>query len=104
MNKITVMFVLIVFIIGCASTAQKGALGLAYKNYKKGDYEDVLKWTSQAENTKEPSREMKAEILFLKALALEKLERHDESQGTFKYLSEKFNDTEYGYRAKEKIK
>ncbi|MBW2367633.1 MAG: hypothetical protein JRH15_07090 [Deltaproteobacteria bacterium] len=47
---------------------------------------------------------MKAEILFLKALALEKLERHEESQGIFKYLSDKYNDTEYGYKAKEKIK
>jgi len=89
---------------GCMSMAQRGALGRAYSNYQKGDYEDVLELTSQAENYKEPTHRMKAEILFLKALALEKLERHEEAQGIFKYLSDKFNDTEYGYRAKEKIK
>ena len=44
------------------------------------------------------------EILFLRALALEKLGRDEEAQGTFKFLSTNFNDTEHGFRAKEKIK
>lgn len=96
--------VLLIFLIGCSGMAQKGALGRAYSNYKKGDYEDVLALTSQAENFKEPSHELKAEILFLRALALEKLERVEEAQGIFKFLSINFKDTEYGFRAKEKLK
>ena len=98
------IFVFLIFFVGCAGMAQKGALGRAYSNYKKGDYEDVLALTSQAEQYKEPSHELKAEILFLRALALEKLGRDEEAQGTFKFVSTKFSDTEYGFRAKEKIR
>jgi TolA-binding protein len=105
MKRSFIMIAVLGFLLcGCMAMAQRGALNRAYSNYQKGDYEDVLELTSQAESYKEPTREMKAEILFLKALSLEKLERYEEAQGTFKYLSDKFNDTEYGYRAKEKIK
>ena len=45
-----------------------------------------------------------AEILFLRALALEKLGRDQEAQGVFKFIANNFMDTEYGYRAKEKVK
>lgn len=99
-----IICVLLFFFIGCAGMAQKGAMGRAYSNYKKGDYEDVLALTSQAQNYKEPSHELRAEILFLRALALEKLGRDQEAQGILKFLSTNFNDTEYGFRAKEKIK
>ena len=99
-----IICVSLIFFIGCTGMAQKGALGRAYSNYKKGDYEDVLALTSQAENFKEPSHQLKAEILFLRALALEKLGRDKEAQGIFKFLAANFSDTEHGFRAKEKIK
>jgi hypothetical protein len=91
------------FCVSCAGMAQKGAMGLAYRNYEHGNYEDVLELTSQAQHYKEPSHELMAEVLFLRALALEKLEREQEAQGMFKFIANNFNDTEYGYRAKEKI-
>jgi len=101
-----IVFVAVLFInlCGCSTMAQRGALSRAYSNYEDGDYEDVLAFTSQAEKYQEPSHEMKAEIIYLKGLALEKLERNGEAQGIFKYLSEKFSDTQYGFMAKEKIK
>ncbi len=104
MRKITVILVMLAFISGCSASAQKGAIGFAYSNYQKGDYEDVLTITERAQSYKEPSHEVKAEILFLRALALEKLERHNEAQEIFKLLADKFNDTEYGYRAIEILK
>lgn len=84
--------------------AQRGALSNAYRSYENGNYEEVLAITSRAENYKEPSKEMRAEIIFLKALALEKLEKQEEALGLFKYLAEQFADTQYGYQAMEKIK
>ena len=36
-----------IFLCGCMSMAQKGAIDLAHKNYQKGDYEDVLNPTTQ---------------------------------------------------------
>jgi len=105
MKKNIIFFMLAILISGCSSTlAQRGALSKAYSSYDDGNYEDVLALTSRAENYEEPSREMKAEIVFLKALALEKLEKQDEALGLYKYLSEQFGDTQYGYKAKEKIK
>lgn len=102
MRKILLLFVSVALIAGRAS-AQKGALSRAYGNYKKGDYEDVIALTSRAENYGGPSRSMRAEILFLMAMALEKLGRHSEAQGVLKFISDKFGDTAYGYRAGAKV-
>ncbi len=91
-------------LFGCASAAQKGALSRAYSNYESGDYEDVLELTARAESYQEPSPEMKAEILFLKAMALEKLGKNKEAIGLFRYLAENHGSTQYGFMAKERIK
>ena len=98
------MCILTIFCVSCGGMAQNGAMLRAYKNYEKGDYEDVLALTSQAQSFKEPSHELRAEILFLRALAFEKLGRDQEAQGIFKFIADNFMDTEYGYRAKEKVK
>ena len=104
MKRILIICALMIFCVACGGMAQNGAMMRAYNNYKKGDYEDVLKLTSQAQSYKQPSHVKMAEILFLRALALEKLGRDQEAQGVFKFIANNFMDTEYGYRAKEKVK
>ena len=104
MKRILIICALMIFCVACGGMAQNGAMMRAYNNYKKGDYEDVLKLTSQAQSYKQPSHVKMAEILFLRALALEKLGRDQEARGVFKFIANNFMDTEYGYRAKEKVK
>ena len=104
MIKILAAFALMIVCMSCGGLAQDGAMIRAYKNFEKGDYEDVLTLTGQAQSYKEPSRELKAEILFLRGLAFEKLGRNQEAEGVFKFIAANFMDTEYGYKAEEKIK
>ena len=101
--KLIPILLMVALISGCAGLAQKGALNNAYSNYEDGEYEDVIQLTSQAENFHEPTHEMKAEIIYLRALALEKMGRTDEATGLFNYLSQEFKDTQYGYMAIEKL-
>ena len=102
MIRCLIVCILMIFYVSCAGMVQDGAMMRAYSNFQKGDYEDVLALTSQAQHYKEPSHELMAEILFLRALALEKLGRNQEAQGVFKFIAANFMDTEYGYRANEK--
>jgi len=104
MLKTIAVLVIASSLCGCGTFMQKGALSSAYRNYDKRDYEDTLSLVSQAESYASPAPELKAEMVFLKALALEKLEREDEAQGSLNYLVEQFPETEYGYRAKVKLK
>ncbi|WP_419175379.1 hypothetical protein [Desulfosediminicola sp.] len=101
--RIVFLLFVSITISGCTGMAQKGALSRAYSNFEDGDYEDVVELTNRAENYQEPTHQMKSEIIYLKALALEKLGRDSEAHGLFKYLSQEFNDTQYGFMAKEKI-
>lgn len=103
MNKALLVTMLVSLTVGCASTAQKGALGLAYKNYQEGDFEEAVLWSSRAMGPNELPHARKAEVLFLKALSLEKLGRQYEAEAVFRFLSDGFPETEYGYRAKEKL-
>ncbi len=98
------MCVFLLFFVGCSGAAQRGALSRAYHSYNDGDYEDVLRLTSQAQSYKKPTYYLNAQILFLKAMALEKLERDKEALGVFKFLADHYSDTKYGEKAKEKIK
>jgi len=84
--------------------AQKGALDRAYANFNHGDYQDVLVHATRAESYKTHDPELRAEILFLKALALEKLNRGEESQGIFRYLVKQLPGTAYGHQAMERLK
>jgi len=111
MNRLLTIMILTVFILtGCASTSSTSSTGTvntyldqAYEAYENADYGSVILLTSKAENYEKPSHNMKAEIIFLKALSLDKLGRTDEAQGIYRYLSAEFGNTEYGYKADEKL-
>ncbi len=83
--------------------AQKGALNKAYSSYNDQEYAKVLQFTSQAESHRTPTPELQAEILFLKALALERMERPYEVRGLLQHLAKNYPDTPYGSMAKVKL-
>ncbi len=108
MNKLTLLIIASLLMTGCATSGTSTGtvnkyLNKAYESYEIAEYGNVILLTSQAENYEKPSHNMKAEIIFLKALALEKLGRNDEAHGIYRYLSAEFNNTEYGYKADEKL-
>ena len=97
-------FTLFIFFAACSPLAPKGLSSLVHSNYKRGDYEGVIRLTSDALDSKKLPSEIKAEILFLRALALEKLDRFGEAQAVFEVILVNFNGTTYGYKAKKKLK
>jgi hypothetical protein len=88
---------------GCASMVQKGSIKLAYSNFEDRDYEDTLQYISQAENEKQPSAELKAELTYLKAQTYEKMGNYDKSQGLYEYLKDQHSESQYGYLAAKKL-
>jgi len=93
----------VVALAGCAS-AQRGAMSRAHSGIEKGEYEFALKRLSEAEKYVEPTPDLKAEIVYLRATCYEGLERYSEAIGALKYLIDKFSDTSYAYQAKEKLR
>jgi len=89
--------------LGCAS-AQRGAIVRARSSIEKEKYEIALKRLSSAENYVKPTPELKAEIIYLRAICYEGLERYNEAIGALKYIIDKYPDTSYGYQAKEKLR
>jgi len=97
-----VICICVAALAGCAS-AQRGAMSRANSGIEKGEYEFALKRLSQAEKYVDPTPDLKAEIVYLRATCYEGLERYSEAIGALKYLIDKFPDTSYAYQAKEKL-
>ena len=101
--KYIIVLLIVVFLNGCAGMAQIGSIRNAYDKFHAGEFEEVIQLTSQAEYFQDPTHEMKAEIVYLRALTFEKMGRNEEAAGLFTYLSEDFHDTQYGYMATQKL-
>ena len=52
---------------GCASLIQSTSVTEAYKKFEHQEYEQTLALIARAENVKETTPEMKAELIYLKA-------------------------------------
>ena len=102
MKKAFVIVILVV-ISGCASQVQKGAIQLAYSNYEDRDYEDTLKYISQAENVRDTSAELKAELVYLKAQTYEKMGDYEKANSLYTYLKEQHKESQYGYLAAKRL-
>jgi tetratricopeptide (TPR) repeat protein len=89
---------------GCATTLQRGAMDLARSKISKGQYERALKELSYAEEYKEPTPVLRAEILYLRAICYEGLGRYKDAIGLLKYIIDKFPDSSYAYQAKERLR
>jgi tetratricopeptide (TPR) repeat protein len=94
----------VVVFLGCATTIQKGALIRARSGISDGKYEFALKRLSEAESYADTTPELKAEIIYLRAICYEGLGRHDDARGALKYLVDRLPDSSYAYQAKEKLR
>ena len=96
MNRMIIIgLVLVTF--GCASTPRGSAISLAYSSFEGGNYQDTLKYVSQAENEREISAELKAELTYLKAQTYEKMGHQNKADGLYEYLKEQHPTSQYGY-------
>lgn len=103
MKKIMVS-ALVITLVACSSMVQKGAVSLAYSNFEDRDYEDTLKYISQAENEKATNPELKAELIYLKAQTYEKMGQYEKANSLYEYLSEQHKKSQYGYLATKRLK
>lgn len=94
----------VLFLCGCSSTAQQGAMLSAYKAYGNKDYAKCLSKASSAELYGSNSRIMDAQIMFYKAICLEGLGQPDASAGILESLVRSYPDTDWGAAAARKLK
>jgi Flp pilus assembly protein TadD len=98
-----VLFGLVLLVAGCANLAQTGSVSKAYETYEHGKYEEMLKMITQAENFSTVTRELKAELTYLRAQTYRKLNQHEKADTLFKYLKDKHQDSQYGYLAAKRL-
>jgi len=101
--KASFLFITALTLVACAGTMQTASVLEAYKKYENQDYEQTLVLIKRAENAKETTKEMKAELTYLKAQTYENLGQIDLARTLYKYLSEQHSDSQYGYLASKKI-
>lgn len=97
------ILVLIFLITACASTIQSVSISEAYKKYESQKFEQTLELIIRAENFKETTPEMKAELTYLKAQTHEALGQQEIANTLYEYLVEEHTDSQYGYLASNKL-
>lgn len=98
------LLVLIIFLTACAGMIQSASISEAYKKYEAQEYDRTLELITQAENFKETTPEMRAELTYLKAQTHENLGQQKIATTLYEYLVEEHQDSQYGYLASEKLK
>jgi len=102
MQKV-LLLALTLFIAACAGTIQSASISEAYKKYEAQEFEQTLELISRAENFKETTPEMKAELTYLKAQTHESLGQQEIANTLYEYLVEEHRDSQYGYLASKKL-
>jgi hypothetical protein len=87
----------------CASLIQTASVSEAYKQYELQHYERTLELIKQAENADAISTETKAELIYLKASAYEKLGKSEIAYTLYEYLAKEHSSSQYGYLAVTKL-
>ena len=97
------LLALTLFVTACASTIQSASISEAYKKYELQEFERTLELITRAENAKETSPEMKAELTYLKAQAYESLGQQKIANTLYEYLVAQHKDSQYGHLASKKL-
>ena len=87
----------------CAGMIQTASISEAYKKYERQEFERTLELITRAENAKETTPEMKAELTYLKAQTHECLVQQEMANTLYEYLVEQHKDSQYGYLASKKV-
>ena len=93
----------IFLLTACAGMIQSASITEAYKKYEAQKYEQTLDLITRAENFKETTPEMKAELTYLKAQAHESLGQQKIANTLYEYLAEEHKASQYGYLASKKL-
>ena len=88
----------------CTSLIQSTSVTDAYKKYELQEFERTLELITRAENVKEATPEMKAELTYLKAQTHESLGQQKIANTLYEYLVEEHKESQYGYLASKKLK
>lgn len=91
-----------VSIFGCG-TAQKGAMIRAYSGIENREYGFSLKRLFEAEKYVDPEPALKAEISYLKGICFEGLSKMSDARAMYKFVIDKFPDSQYSYMARERL-
>ena len=97
------ILVFVIFLTACAGTIQSASISEAYKKFAAQEFEQTLVLISRAENFKETTPEMKAELSYLKAQTYESLEQQKLANTLYEYLAEEHRESQYGYLASKKL-
>lgn len=90
-------------VTACAGTIQTASVSEAYKKYERQEFERTLELITRAENAKETTPEMKAELTYLKAQAHEGLGQQETAKTLYEYLVEEHKNSQYGFLARKKL-
>ena len=101
--KKVLLMTLTLFVAACASMIQSASISEAYKKYELQEFERTLELITRAENAKETTSEMKAELTYLKAQTHESLGQQKIANTLYEYLAEEHKDSQYGYLASNKL-
>ncbi len=101
--KKVILLSLVLLVTSCAGTIQSTSVTEAYKKYELREFDRALVLINRAENIKETSPEMKAELTYLKAQTYESLGQQKTAITLYEYLAEKHKDSQYGYLAIKKL-
>lgn len=93
----------LLFLAGCAGVIQMGSVSDAYKSYERQKYEKTLKLISQAESIRPTTRDLKAELTYLKAQTYEGMGDAEKAETLYEYLRDQHGDSQYGYLANERL-
>ena len=91
------------FVTACAGMIQSASVSDAYKKYERQEFERTLELITRAENVKETTPEMKAELTYLKAQTHESLGQQEIANTLYEYLAERHKYSQYGYLASKKL-
>jgi len=101
--KKVLLLVLTLFATACANTIQSASISQAYKKYERQEFEGTLELITRAENAKDTTPEMKAELTYLKAQTHESLGQQKIANTLYEYLAKEHKNSQYGYLASEKL-
>lgn len=101
--KAVLVTTLSVSMLGCAGVMQSASVMEAHKAYNKGEYQETLKLITQAENARETTPDMQAELVYLKANTYEQLGQPAIASTLYEYLAAQHRDSQYGYLANGKL-
>ncbi len=88
----------------CYAPVQSIAMLGARSAYDKGDCDKVLQLLSKAEGDKKPSSGLMAEISGMRASCLEQQGKIAQSRSVYRYIVNRWPDSEYADTAREELK